>query len=376
MILDGARTSYAIQVATNGATTIRDIGAGDATVGQTVTVTGESYILFNGTHISLTAPSSVAAMTTPPGSTTPVLNYPNDLYFVLNPANAQLAQFYSALLPWEPQPALGGLDYWASRLAAGMPLTAIAQSFINTPYFQQTFGDPGTTHAQHLAFIELLYSHILGMNLDATNGGVLYWTNAMDTNPLMDGAHAVISFTNATATMSTINAVSGAAAGTGTGWLVNFGTTGGYADPGLQESAASVVSQSSTFINTSLIDPTTIANASISTAGVDILGPTTGNSSAPGSIWLNANAPGTAVNLSASFTQLTANSSSNSIHDGPGTDTITINGSANNVITVGGATTDALNLSTGTSTYVFGFSPGHGSILSVRGRSTAPACRC
>ncbi len=261
VLLDGPRTSYAIQVNSTGVTTITDIGAGDATKGQTVTITGESTVIFNGAHIGLSDSSTPSAMTTPPGSSTAVLNYPNDVYHVLNTANAQLAQFYSALLPWEPQPALSGLEYWETRLAQGMSINAIAQSFINTGYFQQTFGDPGTTHAQHLGYVELLYSNILGMNLDASNSGVQYWTGQMD-NGTLDGAATLISFTNATATTSLINAAAGLSAGTGTGWLINYSLTGGYADPGVQLPAATVLTagNQTAYVDTSQIDTSNIAN--------------------------------------------------------------------------------------------------------------------
>ncbi len=359
VVLDGPKSSYAIQVNASGVTTIQDIGAGDATFGQTVTVSGESYILFNGAHIAISDPASVAALTVPPGSTAPVLNYPNDLYFVLTPANAQLAQFYSSLLPWEPQPALSGYEYWANRLAGGMSLISIAQSFINTTYFQQTYGDPGTTSAQHVAFVQLLYSHILGMNLGATNAGVQYWAGQMDSNPLMDGAHALVSFTNATATAATINAISGTAAGAGTGWLIDPSLTGGYADPGMQIAAQTVLTQSTSsgFLNLSLVDPATVGSGGVSANGITLT---------PNTVQIGATVTSGTVILSPSFTQATIAGSGVSLHDGPGTDTINVSGNAN-VVTIGSATTDTLNLSSGTASTIVGFVPGQGSILAVSG---------
>lgn len=358
VLLDGPRSSYAIQINAQGATTIKDVGAGDATYGQTVTVSGESYIIFDAAHIGTTDAASAAALTTPPGSSSPVLNYPNDIYFVLTSANAQIAQFYSAMLPWEPQPALSGFEYWASRLARGMSLTAIAQSFINTSYFQQTFGDPGTTHSQHLAYVELLYKNILGMTLGAGNDGVAYWTTQMDDGAL-NGATTLISFTNAAATASPVNAVSGQASGSGDGWLIAPAVAGGYADAGMQMPAQTVLSQAAAnnFYNLSLIDPATLGGAGVTSAGLTLT---------PGAISLSANAPAGTVILSTAFTQITANNAGETIHDGPGADTITVN-ARGGVITLGSATTDTLNLANATNTYVFNYAPGKGSLLAVSG---------
>ena len=358
VILDGARSSYAIQVSNTGVTTIKDIGAGDATFGQTVTVSGESYIIFNGAHLSTSDPSSVAAVTTPPGSASGVLNYPNDLYYVLSPANAQLAQFYNALEPWEPQPSLGGFEYWVNQLANGMSLTSIAQSFINTSYFQQTFGDPGSTHTQHLAYVQLLYQHILGMTLGATNGGVEYWTNQMDTGALT-GATTLISFTNATATSATINAIGGSTAGGGAGWLIDPTITGGYADPGAQTAASTVLSQAAStgYYNLSLVDPSTVTNSGVSANGITLT---------PGAVQVASSVSTGMIVLSSSFTQATIAGSGVNIHDGPGTDTITITGN-NNTVFVGTSTSDTLTLSGGTNTTVAGFVAGSGSVLAVSG---------
>ncbi len=358
VILNGPRSSYAIQIAASGATTIKDIGVGDAAFGQTVTVTGESYILFNGANLNLSASNSAAALITPPGSTTAVLSYPNDILFVLSQANAQLAQFYSSLLSWEPQPALAGFEYWVTQLNGGMSLTAIAQSFINTSYFQQTFGDPGTTHTQHQAYVELLYSHILGMSLGANEAGVLYWTNAMDGG--MSGASALISFTDATATASTINAMSGTTAGGGVGWLIDPSLTGGYADPGAQITAQTVLTQaaSSHFYNLSLIDPASVGAGGVSANGITVT---------PGAVQVAGTAAsGTVVVLSPSFAQATVSGSGYTLHDGLGSDRITVTG-AGNTLFLGSATTDSLTLAFGTNTTIAGFTPGHGSLLAVSG---------
>ncbi len=193
-------------------------------------------------------------------------------------------------------------------------------------------GDPGAmTNSQYIA---ALYQNILGRQADS--GGLAYWVGQMDAG--LSQASALVSFTSATASISAINAMPGASAGSGSGWLVTPSLSGGYADPGLQVAGSTVLAQATLTnnYNLSLIDPTSIANVSISNAGVDILGPTTAGGASSGSIWLYSNAPGSVVSLAASFTQLTANNSGNSIHDGPGSDVISINGGSNNFITLGG----------------------------------------
>jgi hypothetical protein len=360
VVLDGPRSSYAIQIDANGRTTIKDIGSGDATFGQTVTISGESYILFNGAKLSLGAASYATAHFTDTASGNTVLDYPNNIDFVLTPANAQLAQFYNTILSWAPQPQLAGFEYWANQLAGGMSLTAIAQSFINTSFFQQTYGAAlGSGHAQHVAYVELLYQNILGESLGDGNNGVQYWAGQMDNGVLTD-ATTLISFTNAMAYSSTINAVPGTAAGAGKGWLIDPGLTGGYADPGAQMPAQSVLTQAGTsnFYNLSLIDPSTVGTNGVSANGITVTA---------GAVQMGGTASaGTMVVLSPSFNQATISGSGYNLHDGLGTDTITVLG-ANNTIFVGSATTDTLNLAFGTNTTVSGFTAGHGSHLAVSG---------
>ncbi len=343
VVLPGSRNSYAIQVSANGVTAIKDIGVGDASYGQTVTVSGESYLIFNG------------------ASSTTVAGLPvySQIYFIETPDNAQLAQFFAAATQFKTSIALAGLEYWQGALSSGMSLTSIAQSFLDTSYFQTTYGSSGTTHAQHVSYVEALYSNILGMNLGATDAGVQYWANDLDSG-VLSAAQTLISFTNATTTTSTINAMSGATAGIGIGWLIDPSLTGGYADPGLQIAAQTALSQAavSNFYNLSLIDPNSLTNAGVSANGITLT---------PGTVQLGGTTTtGTVVTLSPSFSQATIAGSGYTLHDGPGSDSITVSG-AHNVIFVGSATTDRLDLAFGTNTSVAGFTPGKGSVLAVSG---------
>jgi hypothetical protein len=347
VLLAEPRSDYAVQVNASGAVTIKDIGTGDATYGQTVTVSGANYLIFDG-----------AASTTLAG-----LPVYDQIYFIESSADAQLAQFYAAATQFKSSIALSGLEYWENQLASGMSLTAIAQSFLNTSYFQTTYGNPGTTDAQHVAFVQALYQNILGMDLSAENGGVQYWATAMDDG--MSAATALISFTNATAKTSAINAVAGTTAGSGIGWLVDPSVTGGYADPGLQESASTVLAQagSSGFYNLSLVDPTTVTSGGVMVNGVTL---------APNSITVGASAPAATLYLSAAFTQATIANNGSSVHDGPGSDLIAITGSGD-VVTLGSATTDRLNLAQGSGSYIFNFTPGKGSVLAISGIASPTA---
>ncbi|HIJ37873.1 MAG TPA: hypothetical protein HPP80_03160 [Rhodospirillaceae bacterium] len=358
VVLDHARTSYAIKIDAQGVTTLQDIGVGDSNYGKSVTVSGESILLFNAAHLSLSDPLTVAAMTTPPGGSAAVLNYPNDLYFVLNPANAQLAQLYSSVFSWEPQPSLSDFENWMNQLAGGKSITTIAQSFMSNSYFQQTIGDPGTTSAQHLAFVQSLYSHILGINLGTTNAGVVYWAEQMD-DGILSAPAALLSFINAEASKSGLNAYSGATAGGGSGWLINPALTGGYADPGLQMDAQSVLSAgaAANFYNLSLIDPSTVPAAGITQGPINL---------SAGMIQISSGLTAGMVVLSPNFPNASLAASGLTLRDGPGVDSITINGSQT-LLFLGNATTDKLHLSSGLVTSIVGFSPGKGSVLDVSG---------
>lgn len=350
VVLDNPRNDYAILVAANGAVTIKDIGTGDVTDGQSVTVTGVSYLIFDG------------------GASTTFANLPvyNQIYFVESAANAQLAQFYAVATQFKTSIALSGFEYWENQLTNGMSLTSIAQSFLNTSYFQTTYGAPGTTHVQHVAFVLALYQNILGLDLNAENNGVQYWAGQMDNIATtgMDAAHALISFTNASAGTSVLNALSGTSAGLGVGWLISPSVIGGYADPGLQISAQTVLSQASgALYNTSLIDPTSVGQSGVTANGVTLT---------PGTVTLSSTAAASTIYLSAGFTTLLANNSGDSIHDGPGADSITITG-AGNVVTLGNAGTDTLTMGNATGAYVFHFTPGHGSVLAASDTSHGTA---
>ena len=73
-------------------------------------------------------------------------------------------------------PDAAGLGYWIDRLDSGTTtLNAIAQSFLHSPEFVQTFGTEQTVSNNR--FVELLYLHTLGREYD--EGGFDYWVDRL-----------------------------------------------------------------------------------------------------------------------------------------------------------------------------------------------------
>lgn len=254
VVLSGPRNQYAVQVDSSGKTTITDLSTGNPTSGQTMTVSGESYIIFNGGAASTVSGAPVY----------------DQAYFVENPANAQLTEFYAAVL--QRQPDLAGLEYWIGREQAGMPLTAIAQLFLNTDQFKAEFGDPATmTNSQYLT---TLYSIVLGRSPDTA--GQAYWSSQMANG--MSQAEVLVNFTSAAATAFPVNATPDG------GWLIVPSVSGGYADASLLMPAQSVLNQAaaSGYLNTGLIDISGLSGT-VSAGNLSLNGATSSITVTPGS---------------------------------------------------------------------------------------------
>lgn len=80
---------------------------------------------------------------------------------------------------FDRMPDVEGLSYWVRHQDEGLSsLNAVADSFIHSPEFVQTYGTPQTvTNAQ---YVELLYNHTLGRISDRQ--GFDYWVNKLDQN--------------------------------------------------------------------------------------------------------------------------------------------------------------------------------------------------
>jgi hypothetical protein len=256
VLLDNPRASYEVGVDANGNATIKDVGSGDATYGQTMTASGASYLLFSG-----------AAHTTA-NSLSPAPVY-TGMMFVETGANSNVAALYQIALA--RQPDLAGLEYWiwqydravASGQSTEQALSTVAGGFLVSPEFNTRFttaaaaADHGGVNDQ--AFVTQLYQNVLGRSPDPS--GFAYWINLLST-----GADSRADVLAGFATSPEFQTAMSASQG---GWLVNTSTTGGYADAGAQQSATTVLTTASqtNYLNASLIDPTTLPGSGMVTVG-------------------------------------------------------------------------------------------------------------
>ncbi|MDZ7678632.1 MAG: DUF4214 domain-containing protein [Acidimicrobiales bacterium] len=119
-------------------------------------------VVYEGSRIYVTfrfakAPESGAVAS----STTPVS------YSV---ASAQVRRLYLAF--FEREPETGGHTYWTDRVSAGFALGGIADRFVDSSEFNNTYG-----HLDNRGFIDLVYRNVMDRSPDA--GGYQYWLNRM-----------------------------------------------------------------------------------------------------------------------------------------------------------------------------------------------------
>lgn len=92
-------------------------------------------------------------------------------------------------------PDEGGVGYWINRLDNGADLTRdVAQSFINSQEFQQTYGP----NISNNAFITLLYNNVL--DRDPDQGGLAFWNQQM--NGGMSRANVLANFSESAENIS------------------------------------------------------------------------------------------------------------------------------------------------------------------------------
>ena len=206
VVLDDERSHYTLQVDASGKLQIQDIVATDATYGQSVTVKGASYVIFD------------AAATDSNG------NYPA-MYFIANSQNAAVAELYVAA--FGRQPDLAGLEYWQGLANKGLTLQSIAADFIGSGEFAARFA-AASTPADHggasdQAFVQTVYENVLQRAPD--RAGMDYWVSTLANG----GARAdlLASFAISAENVANTNATAGHASG----WLIDTGK-GGYADSG------------------------------------------------------------------------------------------------------------------------------------------------
>lgn len=187
--------SYSFFVATNGTVTMTDNNTGNSE-----TITGASYLVFDG------------AATTSTGA------YQSD-YLIETGVNAQIASLYNAAFGRVPD--FPGLEYYAIPIANGaISLHQAAANFLASPEFQTDFpsaalaADDGGAHDQ--AFITALYQNILHRTPNSTEMAY-YVSDLQGTLPgiaQQDRAQLLINFAVSAENQTDIAASNG-------GWLIN-----------------------------------------------------------------------------------------------------------------------------------------------------------
>lgn len=329
----GQPDSFSFNVQANGTLTLLDNNTG-----HSVTVTGDTYLIFND-----------AASTT----NGPVSSF-NSMFFIAGSLDAQITSIYNAA--FLRQPDLGGLEFYANLINQGkLSIDQAAAYFLASNEFKTDYpaaalpSDNGGPNDQ--AFITTLYENVLHRAPDA--GGMATYISALKSGAF-DRADLLEFFAFSNENQTNIS-----------DFVINT-TNGAYADSSTLLSASTVLSQvsGSDALNTAAISPTSIG-AGITSNGISIAG--------NDAITLTASAPTETVYLSATFSAITVQNSGSTIYDAAGGSTITLSGAANTTLTVtNGGGSDLLNLVGGTATTINGFVAGSGSVLNVTGM-TNPA---
>lgn len=98
------------------------------------------------------------------------------LAFDIDGGAGQAYRLYQAA--FDRTPDVEGLSYWIGRMDSGTTnLNAVADSFVHSPEFIQTYGTPETV--SNAQYVELLYNHTLGRISD--QDGYNYWVSKLDT---------------------------------------------------------------------------------------------------------------------------------------------------------------------------------------------------
>jgi Ca2+-binding RTX toxin-like protein len=107
--------------------------------------------------------------------------------FALSTAASSVLRLYGATLDRLPDEA--GLDHWAGLLAQGQALTTIADGFIGSQEFVNTYGTTNNTQ-----FVTLLYQNVLERAPDA--GGLATWVGSLNSGA--SRASVVVGFSEST----------------------------------------------------------------------------------------------------------------------------------------------------------------------------------
>jgi len=131
----GSADNYSFTVDTSGSVTLTD-----SNTGSTQTVTGVSFLVFEGAAHGVDANGNA--------------DYAQ-MYFIGGTNQTDVTELYNAA--FGRQPDLGGVEYYVNQLQAGLSFTNIANEFMASPEFQARFGASVSDNQ----FITNLYENIL-----------------------------------------------------------------------------------------------------------------------------------------------------------------------------------------------------------------------
>lgn len=233
VVLDGPRTQYDVQIDGTGHLHVLDASSGQAASGQTMDVTNDTYILFNG------------------GSASSGSGVYDNLMIIATGNDATLARLYQAT--FGRMPDLPGLEAWRNQIDSGLQtISQVAQDFIASNEFQTRYGvSANLTDTQ---FVSALYTNVLGRNADSS--GETAWVAYLGQETAAVGttaARGMVLLDFATSNEEITNSSS---------WLVDP-AKGGYADAGVKIDASTVINQSfaTNYLNLNLADPSTMPTA-------------------------------------------------------------------------------------------------------------------
>jgi hypothetical protein len=278
------------------------------------------------------------------------------IYFVEGGVAAEVAELYAAA--FVRQPDLPGLEYWLNQYANGVSLATIAQDFATSTEFQSKFGVSAPDHGgpNDQAYVTQLYENVLGRPPDTA--GLDFWLENLASGAL-SRSDTLIFFAVSPENQADVSASDG-------GWLVNM-SQGGY---GLL-AAQTVISQGVTnsYIDTALIDPTTIPAGGVTVGNVELLA-----GSAP-TLVLNSSAPSETVILSSAVPNITAANSGDAITEVGNNFSSVVNftnGSNNSFSIATGAAGNTVEILGGSNNTIYGFAPGGGNHV-MAGNTTIAA---
>jgi hypothetical protein len=300
MVLDNPSYDYAVTIDGTGKVIVTDLLAN-----QTVTATGLTYLLFDGSG------TDGAFLATSGGN-----SYYSEIYIIGNTTQTDIAALYQAGLG--RQPDLPGLEYWEASFAAGkVDMNGLAGLFITSQEFKADFSaaaailQPNATFDTTIdkAFVDQLYLNVLGRVYDT--GGEAYWISSLSTG-VITPAQLLLDFAISSENLGNIVANNSL---TGSPWLVDT-STGGIDNPQLPLATVAPIAVIIGDLNIDLVsDMTALAAGTTYATGI---------------------ATNSAGVLTISANNFTVSGSSFNIDVTGSNDTITFNGTVNSQVTIAG----------------------------------------